>query len=81
MGIISKKICEENIRKVMKEENYQEAEIILDRVSKPMIYYGIVDGSHEILQQELVDYYRGEGRRRVKGNSFWGINCIFRYSF
>lgn len=29
-----------------------------------MIYYGIVarynDGSHEILQQELVDYYKGK---------------------
>lgn len=58
MGIIGKKICEENIRKVIKEENYQEAEAILDRIkkimSKPMI------GSHEILQQDLVDYYRGK---------------------
>lgn len=72
MGIIGKKIygdfSEENIRKVIKEENYQEAEAILDRIkkimSKPMIYYGIVarynDGSHEILQQDLVDYYRGK---------------------
>lgn len=72
MGIIGKKVygdfSEENIRKVIKEENYQEAEAILDRIkkimSKPMIYYGIVarynDGSHEILQQELVDYYRGK---------------------
>ena len=68
MGIIGKKIygdfSEENIRKVIKEENYQEAEAILDRMSKPMIYYGIVarynDGSHEILQQDLVDYYRGK---------------------
>lgn len=58
MGIIGKKIYEENIRKVIKEENYQEAEAILDRIkkimSKPMI------GSHEILQQDLVDYYRGK---------------------
>lgn len=70
MGIIGKKVYgdfrEENIRRIIKEENYQETEIILDRVkkimSKPMIYYGIVarynNGSHEILQQELVDYYR-----------------------
>lgn len=95
MGIIGKKVygdfSEENIRKVMKEENYQEAEIILNRVkkimSKPMIYYGIVarynDGSHEILQQELVDYYRGErrgrrrGRRGVKDNSFWRLFPLF----
>nr|DAM06894.1 MAG TPA: hypothetical protein [Caudoviricetes sp.] len=72
MGIIGKKVygdfSEENIRKVIKEENYQETEVILDRIkkimSKPMIYYGIVarynDGSHEILQQDLVDYYRGK---------------------
>lgn len=79
MGIIGKKVygdfSEENIRKVIKEENYQETEVILDRIkkimSKPMIYYGIVarynDGSHEILQQDLVDYYRGkeeEGEER-----------------
>lgn len=68
MGIIGKKVYgdfrEENIRRIIKEEN----EVILDRIkkimSKPMIYYGIVarynDGSHEILQQELVDYYRGK---------------------
>lgn len=72
MGIIGKKVYgdfgEENIRRIMKEENYQETEIILDRVkrimSKPLIYYGIVarynDGSHEILEQELIDYYRGK---------------------
>lgn len=71
MGIIGKKIygdfSEENIRKIMKE-NGQEAEEVLNRIkqimSKPMIYYGIVarynDGSHEILQQDLVDYYRGK---------------------
>ena len=67
MGIIGG----ENIRRVMKEENYQEAEVILDRIkkimSKPMIYYGIIarynDGSHEILQQELVDYYSEEEER------------------
>lgn len=71
MGIIGKKICgdfsEENIRKIMKE-NGQETEEVLNRIkqimSKPMIYYGIVarynDGSHEILQQDLVDYYRGK---------------------
>ena len=73
MGIIGKKVYgdfgEENIRKVMKEENYQETEIILDRIkrimSKPLVYYGVVarynDGSHEILEQELIDYYRGKG--------------------
>lgn len=72
MGIIGKKVYgdfgEENIRRIMKEENYQETEIILDRVkkimSKPLVYYGIVarynDGSHEILEQELIDYYRGK---------------------
>lgn len=72
MGIIGKKVYgdfgEENIRKVMKEENYQETEIILDRIkrimSKPLVYYGVVarynDGSHEILEQELIDYYRGK---------------------
>lgn len=72
MGIIGKKIYgdfgEENIRRVMKEENYPETEIILDRVkkimSKPLVYYGVVarysDGSHEILEQELIDYYRGK---------------------
>ena len=72
MGIIGKKVYgnfgEENIRKIMKEENYQETEIVLDRVkkimSKPLVYYGIVarynDGSHEILEQELIDYYRGK---------------------
>lgn len=68
MGIIGKKIYgdfkEENIRKIIKEENYTETEAILDRMSKPMIYYGIIarynDGSHEVLQQELVDYYRGK---------------------
>lgn len=72
MGIIGKKIYgdfkEENIRKIIKEENYTETEAILDRIkqimSKPMIYYGIIarynDGSHEVLQQELVDYYRGK---------------------
>ena len=72
MGIIGKKVYgdfgEENIRRIMKEENYQETEIVLDRVkkimSKPLVYYGIVarynDGSHEILEQELVDHYRGK---------------------
>lgn len=72
MGIIGKKVYgdfgEENIRRIMKEENYQETEIILDRIkrimSKPLVYYGVVarynDGSHEILEQELIDYYRGE---------------------
>ena len=72
MGIIGKKVYgdfgEENIRRIMKEENYQETEIILDRIkrimSKPLVYYGIVarynDGSHEILEQELIDYYRGK---------------------
>lgn len=72
MGIIGKKVYgdfgEENIRKIMKEENYQETEIILDRIkkiiSKPLVYYGVVarynDGSHEILEQELIDYYRGK---------------------
>lgn len=72
MGIIGKKVYgdfgEENIRKIMKEENYQETEIVLDRVkkilSKPLVYYGIVarynDGSHEVLEQELIDYYRGK---------------------
>lgn len=72
MGIIGKKVYgdfgEENIRRIMKEENYPETEIILDRVkrimSKPLVYYGVVarynDGSHEILEQELIDYYRGK---------------------
>ena len=72
MGIIGKKVYgdfgEKNIRRIMKEENYQETEIVLDRVkrimSKPLVYYGIVarynDGSHEILEQELIDYYRGK---------------------
>lgn len=72
MGIIGKKVYgdfgEENIRRIMKEENYQETEIVLDRVkkiiSKPLVYYGIIarynDGSHEILEQKLIDYYRGE---------------------
>lgn len=72
MGIIGKKVYgdfgEENIRRIMKEENYQETEIVLDRVkrimSKPLVCYGIVarynDGSHEILEQELIDYYRGK---------------------
>lgn len=72
MGIIGKKVYgdfgEENIRRIMKEENYQETEIVLDRIkkimSKPLVYYGIVarynDGSHEILEQELIDYYRGK---------------------
>ena len=72
MGIIGKKVYgdfgEENIRKIMKEENCQETEIVLDRIkkimSKPLVYYGIVarynDGSHEILEQELIDYYRGK---------------------
>ena len=72
MGIIGKKVYgdfgEENIRRVMKEENYQETEIVLDRIkkimSKPLVYYGIVarynDDSHEILEQELIDYYRGK---------------------
>lgn len=67
MGIIGKKVYGD-FRRIIKEENYQETEVILDRIkkimSKPMIYYGIVarynDGSHEILQQELVDYYRGK---------------------
>ena len=78
MGIIGKKVYgdfrEENIRRIIKEENCQETEIILDRIkkimSKPMIYYGIVarynDGSHEILQQELVDYYRGKEEEEGK---------------
>ena len=72
MGIIGKKVYgdfgEENIRRIMKEENYQETEIVLDRIkkimSKPLVYYGVVarynDGSHEILEQELIDYYRGK---------------------
>ena len=72
MGIIGKKIYgdfgEENIRKIIEEENYTEAESILNKVkkimSKPMIYYGVVarynDGGHEVLQQELIDYYREE---------------------
>lgn len=72
MGIIGKKVYgdfgEENIRRIMKEENYPETEIVLDRVkrimSKPLVYYGVVarynDGSHEILEQELIDYYRGK---------------------
>lgn len=72
MGIIGKKVYgdfgEENIRRIMKEENYPETEIILDRVkrimSKPLVYYGVVarysDGSHETLEQELIDYYRGK---------------------
>lgn len=72
MGIIGKKVYgdfgEGNIRRIMKEENYQETEIVLDRIkkimSKPLVYYGIVarynDGSHEILEQELIDYYRGK---------------------
>lgn len=72
MGIIGKKVYgdfgEENIRRIMKEENYQETEIVLDRIkkimSKPLVYYGIAarynDGSHEILEQELIDYYRGK---------------------
>lgn len=72
MGIIGKKVYgdfgEENIRRIMKEENYPETEIILDRVkkimSKPLVYYGVVarynDGSHEILERELIDYYRGK---------------------
>lgn len=72
MGIIGKKVYgdfgEENIRRIMKEENYQETEIILDRIkrimSKPLVYYGVVarynDGSHEILEQELIDYYKGK---------------------
>ena len=72
MGIIGKKVYgdfgEENIRRIMKEENYPETENVLDRVkrimSKPLVYYGIVarynDGSHEILEQELIDYYRGK---------------------
>ena len=72
MGIIGKKVYgdfgEENIRRIMKEENYQETEIVLDRIkkimSKPLVYYGIVarynDGSHEVLEQELIDYYRGK---------------------
>lgn len=67
MGIIGKKIygdfSEENIRRIG-----QETEEVLNRIkqimSKPIIYYGIVarynDGSHEILQQDLVDYYRGK---------------------
>lgn len=72
MGIIGKKVYgdfgEENIRRIMKEENCQETEIVLDRIkrimSKPLVYYGVVarynDGSHEILEQELIDYYRGK---------------------
>jgi hypothetical protein len=70
MGIIGKKVYgdfgEESIRRIMEEENYPETEIVLDRVkkilSKPLVYYGVVarynDGSHEILEQELIDYYR-----------------------
>ena len=70
MGIIGKKVYgdfgEENIRRIMKEENYQETEIVLDRIkkiiSKPLVYYGIVarynDGSHEILPQALIGDYR-----------------------
>ena len=72
MGIIGKKVYgdfgEENIQRIMKEENYPETEIVLDRIkkilSKPLVYYGVVarynDGSHEILEQELIDYYRGK---------------------
>lgn len=72
MGIIGKKVYgdfgEETIRRIMKEENCQETEIVLDRVkkimSKPLVYYGVVarynDGSHEILEQELIGYYRGK---------------------
>ena len=72
MGIIGKKVYgdfgEENIRRIMKEGNYPETEIVLDRIkrimSKPLIYYGVVarynDGSHEILEQELIDYYKGK---------------------
>lgn len=72
MGIIGKKVYgdfgEENIRRIMKEGNYPETEIVLDRIkrimSKPLVYYGVVarynDGSHEILEQELIDYYRGK---------------------
>lgn len=63
LGIIGGDFGEENIRRIMKEENCQETEIVLDRVkriiSKPLVYYG-VDGSHEILEQELIDYYRGK---------------------
>lgn len=71
MGIIGKKIygdcSEKNIRRIMKE-NGQETEVVLNRIkqimSKPLVYYGIIarynDGSHEILQQDLVDYYRGK---------------------
>lgn len=78
MGIIGKKVYgdfgEENIRKIMKEENYQETEIILDRIkrimSKPLVYYGVVarynDGSHEILEQELIDYYRGKEEKEYE---------------
>ena len=40
MGIIGKKVSgnfrEENIRRVIKEESYQETEIILDRIKKIM---------------------------------------------
>lgn len=72
MGIIGKKVYgdfgEENIRRIMKEGNYPETEIVLDRIkrimSKPLIYYGVVarynDGSHEILERELIDYYKGK---------------------
>lgn len=63
MGIIGKKVYgdfgEENIQRIMKEKNYTETEIVLDRMSKPLVYYG-VDGSHEILEQELIDYYKGK---------------------
>lgn len=66
MGIIGKKVYgdfgEENIRRIMKEGNYPETEIVLDRIKRIMVYYGVVarynDGSHEILEQELIDYYR-----------------------
>lgn len=65
---------EENIRRIMKE-NGQETEEVLNRIkqimSKPMIYYGIIarynDGSHEILQQDLVDYYRGKEEEEEEG--------------
>lgn len=68
MGIIGKKVYGDFGEENMKEENYQETEIVLDRIkkimSKPLVYYGVVarynDGSHEILEQELIDYYRGK---------------------
>lgn len=67
---------EENIRRIIKEENYQETEVILDRVkkimSKPMIYYGIIarynDGSHEVLYSRTWwIIIEGKKKKRSKG--------------